>query len=385
MERITHMHLKKALFTIAFINLSLALVLSAAAFLLCGRLSISAAPQESITIQDPSAEITTNTPPKGSAQEQITTNLFSTLQFLLPVLIFTAALLATASFFYRLKLQKPLTTLMQGAEHIIKNNLDFTVQSETADEFGQLCTAFETMRQSLLKNNRELWKQAEERKRLNAAFSHELRNPLTVLKGSVKMARQCAGKQNTQTATLFEHLNRMETYVSRIERYVETMSSVQRLEQIQIKKKTLRYDTLAEELKQALHFIEKDCSRQLTFSCMEPVTETPAKTILLDTQLLFQIAENLVSNALRFAQKTVSVHLSCSGGLLLLEVTDDGSGFPEKLLKNGIQPFGKCCEDTEHFGMGLYICSLLCQKHGGHLRIQNVPGGASACAVFCVS
>lgn len=58
------------------------------------------------------------------------------------------------------------------------------------DELGQLCAAFETMRKELLKSNQELWRQAEERKRLNAVSSHDLRNPITVLKGTVKLLRQ---------------------------------------------------------------------------------------------------------------------------------------------------------------------------------------------------
>ena len=55
------------------------------------------------------------------------------------------------------------------------------------------CAAFETMREELLLTNQELWRQAEERRRLNAAFAHDLRNPVTVLKGTVKQLRQGGG------------------------------------------------------------------------------------------------------------------------------------------------------------------------------------------------
>ncbi len=46
-----------------------------------------------------------------------------------------------------------------------------------------LCMAFDEMRQTLYENNREMWRSLEERKRLNSAFSHDLRTPLTVLRG----------------------------------------------------------------------------------------------------------------------------------------------------------------------------------------------------------
>ena len=64
-----------------------------------------------------------------------------------------------------------------------------------------------------------------------------------------------------------------------------------------------------------------------------------------------------------------------------IEVADDGCGFAAELLKNGIQPFQKHTEE-DHFGMGLYICKMLCEKHGGSLLLENHKNGAKATAMF---
>ena len=56
-----------------------------------------------------------------------------------------------------------------------------------------------------------------------------------------------------------------------------------------------------------------------------------------------------------------------------------------ELLKNGIQPFRKGTEEAEHLGMGLYICDLLCRKHGGTLKIANTDIGAVASAILKIS
>ena len=90
-------------------------------------------------------------------------------------------------------------------------------------------------------------------------------------------------------------------------------------------------------------------------------------------------------NALRFAKENVSVELSIEGENLKLEIADDGDGFPAELLKNGIQPFRKGTEEAEHLGMGLYICDLLCRKHGGTLKIANTDIGAVASAILKIS
>ena len=65
-----------------------------------------------------------------------------------------------------------------------------------------------------------------------------------------------------------------------------------------------------------------------------------------------------------------------------LTVEDDGNGFPEKMIKNGIKPFQKGSEEAGHFGMGLYICMLLSGRHGGSLTIENTKNGAKVSAVL---
>lgn len=369
MEWIKRMNLKRSLFTMALISLVIAALLSAITVWLGVELSTRLSPQGMSIMIDENHTVVKNVAP--SSQIENLDLLLSILQIALPILFFVIALLATVFLFYRWKLKDPLKILMDGANHIIENDLNFSIEAPSTDELGRLCTAFETMRQTLRKNNRELWQQAEERKRLNTAFSHELRNPVTVLKGSAKMARQCVESKTDQTAQLIQNLTRIETYTGRIERYVEAMSSAGRLEQIQLEKEFIDPQSLALELENAIHLAAADSGKKILFT-----STVSAGKVLLDKHVLFELTENLISNAVRFAKQTISVNLSFSGDMLLLEVTDDGSGFPAGLLKNGIQPFQKGNEDAEHFGMGLYLCDLLCKKHGGFLEIRNCGQGA---------
>ena len=98
--------------------------------------------------------------------------------------IYSALCIITATLlFYRNKLKKPLTELKAASEMISNNNLNFSIKYDSKDELGELCSSFETMRFTLANNFSEMWRQMEERKQLNAAFAHDLRTPLTVLKG----------------------------------------------------------------------------------------------------------------------------------------------------------------------------------------------------------
>ena len=294
-----------------------------------------------------------------------------------PVLIVVSALLLADVTFYKRKLKRPIGVLIHSTQQIQNQTLDFELPDCGSDELGQLCSAFETMRQSLLESNRELWRQTEERKRLNAAFSHDLRNPLTVLKGSAKIAKLCVTGENINTPQLMDNLTRIEAYTGRIEQYVETMSSVQRLEQVQPEKTTIDIACLSSDLNSTLSFAAVESGKQLVFHGCDDTG-----TVTMDKGMLFQVAENLTTNALRFARQTVSITLSIDDDGLTLEVADDGYGFPAELLKNSIQPFQKYTEEADHFGMGLYICKMLCEKQGGYLLIENHKNGAKATAFF---
>lgn len=378
MERIRQMHLKKSLFVIALANSVLAFLLSLLSFWGCMKINSLLIPQGSILFIYSDPVVVTENAETAYPFHGLSI-LLSVLQIALPALIYTFALFSASSLFYRLKLQKPLDLLTRGASRIMENDLDFTIEAESRDELGRLCAAFEAMRKELLASNQKLWRQTQERKRLNAAFSHNLRNPVTVLKGCAKLARQGTLEDTGGRKQLAEQLSLIENYTDRIERYVETMSSIQRLEEIPLVRETTPWKDIAAEFENMLRFVGADSGKQIHFEAAPW-----SGTVLADSSVLFQIAENLVANALRFAREQVRVSCSTDGKLLTLTVTDDGPGFPSSYMQNGIRPFQKGAEDAEHFGMGLYTSRLLAGKHGGGISIQNSGTGAAVTALLQV-
>lgn len=405
-----------------FFGLLLASLLSIGAFIGCNRL-IQTLPQATASIEISSNPSVTIIHPEASAPpawSQAVGSLLGVLLIALPILIFTLVILLTSILFYRTKLKEPLHILKSSTERIMQDDLDFVIPAPSGqDELGQLCGAFEKMRENLLANNQTLWRQAEERKRLNAAFAHDLRNPVTVLKGTAKLLRK--GICDEQT------IGRLEDYTLRIEQYIESMSSIQRLEQVSVQRKMIACDLLYRELEDTARLLAPGLSCRITMQECESFGTKTAETkavgidtsvietvaVAIDHGLFMTVAENLIANGARFAERELMIGLEIADSFLLLSVMDDGPGFPDELLQNGPKPFGKvkqyttysrkaaectACSETImddakpskvsaengiHFGMGLYSCQTICLKHGGRLTLENIEGsGAKAAAFF---
>lgn len=381
MERLKQMSLKKAFFCLTLLFLLIALTFSIISIL--GISSILQRYGTSLEMKiDGSGIIIPPTTEVGNVLP-FQYHVFAVLQFALPILFVIAGLISADLVFYRIKLKKPLSQLQTGAERIMQNDLDFSIYSGSKDELGKLCSAFEEMRLALLNNNRELWRQAEERRRLNAAFSHDLRNPVTVLKGSAKILKKGLSGGTLSAKSAEDSISLIDEYTGRIETYIEAMSGVQRLEELLCSPQKADLDMVSKELSASIRLLTMDSDVKL-----EEQFETPQRDVWIDKAILFNVAENLVANAVRFAKSQIQVGLKVNMEMLLLTVQDDGPGFPPSILQKGAQPFLRGNEKSEsgsHFGMGLYVCRLLCEKHGGNLALNNMLNGAVATAGFRIS
>lgn len=305
-----------------------------------------------------------------SFEDQRTVDILRALPTVTTPVWSSLCILGAALLFYRNKLKRPLAELRLASENISQNDLDFTVTVHSKDELGQLCASFETMRAALAQNISEMWRQMEERKRLNAAFAHDLRTPLTVLKGYNEMLRASGDEQTQATAVT------MQRHISRMEHYVDTMSQLRRLEDTQPSYQQTPLKALAASLYESGTII---CERAEKRFSMQNRTTSPA--LLLDGDLISQVYGNLMTNAVRYAVSQIELCLEETPGGLILSVSDDGPGFDKAGLEKAADPYFTG-EKTDHFGLGLYTSKILCEHHGGWLRIENTPSGARVNVFF---
>lgn len=309
-----------------------------------------------------------------SSRDARLVGLFKVLPAVLVPVYSALCIVAGAFLFYRNRLQRPIAALALASEKIAASDLDFTVEYSGGDELGRLCESFETMRRALAENNARMWRQMEERKRLNAAFAHDLRTPLTVLKGYGEMLPAQTDAQALQATAVNRQIVRME-------QYVESMSRLQKLEDKFPHIGCVDTQTLTETLRGMAKALCDASGRELVFSA-----HIFSAALLLDASFVEEVFDNLLSNAARYAGKEVRVEVWEKETSLWITAADDGEGFSAEGLKRAADPYYTQADDRqEHFGLGLYICRLLCEHHGGSLTIENLTRGCCVTAVFRIA
>ncbi len=285
----------------------------------------------------------------------------------------------TINRFYKKEMKRPIDTLTQAAEKILSDDLDFTVKCDSDNELGQLCDSFEQMKCDLYESNYVLWKSLEERKRLNSAFSHDLRTPITVLKGYTELISRFGNGISPEKQS--EIISKMSGQVSRLERYTEKMTGLHKLEDIIPEPERCSFEKLCGQLSETGSLLCGNFSFTFNAGSENDVM------LCTDTGIVMQVFENIIGNALRYAESSIGCSAAVNDDILSITVTDDGKGFSDEALRRAWQPFyrDETSDEKEHFGLGLYICRLLCKKCGGDISVSNsVSGGGSVTAAFSV-
>ena len=290
-----------------------------------------------------------------------------------PVLSIAIGIGVAAAIYYRRKLRIPIVQLQNGVEKIQEDNLDFSIGYSGDDELGQLCCSMEKMRRELQQKHKALWESLEQRKLLNASVAHDIRTPITVLKGYLDYLEKNIPQDKLTEDMLLDTVSSMQGAVTRLEKYVDCVRDVEKIESIEIRKQPERVQMLLEEIRNNVQQLEAE---KEVFISSDMTTDE----IRLDKDVFFRILENLLQNALRYAEKQVCIRLSQKKDFLILTVEDDGNGFAETDLEKATTVFYSSDKGGQHFGIGLSICRVLCEKHGGQLELSNRKKGACAAA-----
>lgn len=315
-----------------------------------------------------------------------------------PGILSVSGILSAGALFYRKKLARPLYLLEEATGQVAVQNLDFSLEYDCGDEMGRLCRSFEQMRAALEENNQQMWKLLEQRRFLQASIAHDLRNPIAILQGYTEYLQMHLPGGKLPSEKISRIASHLHETASRLAQYTESVRILNRLEDMEVNPVEIMAGDFFGALADDLGMLASGTGKQLYLKAGQPAPgdgilpqpgaepTLPAdngwqgddisceEKLCLDRDMVCRILENVVGNALRFAQSQVHVDWEKDGSRLCITVWDDGPGFPEKVLGgkgNCFWPAG----DDGHLGMGLVISRLFAGKHGGSLELRN---GSSA-------
>lgn len=382
-ETFQKMALKKSLLVLAVFCLSLVGILSIVTILKCSDIRQEILDTRPIIITDYIIDDTnkndmennngvTAIPQKYthgelSKENQVYYWCITILMVSLPIAYIIIASFMVAKLYYKWKLQIPLENLKNGMDYISQQDLDFQIQYSSNDELGQLCDTFEHMKNEIYKSNRKMWNMLQERKALTASVSHDLRTPITVINGYLEYLEKSIERGTLTNETLQTTIKNMTEAADRLKRYVECVKDIQRIEDIEIKKKN--YD-----LKELIANITKEFSILAAQKNKKVIVQDFSKSafILTDKAMLSKILENIFDNALRFSSEKIVFSIKEKEEYLYFSIQDDGVGFTSEELESATSFFFSSSTNGGNFGIGLSICKILCEKFGGDIFLDNI-------------
>lgn len=152
------------------------------------------------------------------------------------------------------------------------------------------------------------------------------------------------------------------------------MSAIQKLEDLEANPTSVDVSALVSEIKESATIICGENGKHFSIDTVEHTS-----SVSIDRNVLLQIYENLIANAVRFSKSEIRIELKTDANNICLCVRDDGQGFSNEELTNATKPYykGENTSADMHFGLGLYICNLLCEKHGGACTLSNGENGGA--------
>ena len=271
-------------------------------------------------------------------------------------------------------IMEPLDELAAGAKRIRENDLTEDINYSGDIEFENVCDTFNKMQKHILREQEKNRKYEKARTDMIAGISHDLRTPLTAIRGTIKGLMDGIAstpeKQDRFLETAYRRTGEMDLllnqlfYLSKI----ETGNMPITLRKIEISSFIKNYA----QAKQGLMEAEKE----------ELVEETKGITeeVAVDPEQLQRIFDNLLENSRKYGEKVplkMKIGLRKTPGGILIRFSDNGVGVPENKLPHVFDEFYRVDESRnkkEGNGLGLYIVKYLIEAMGGTVRAENEDG-----------
>ncbi len=277
------------------------------------------------------------------------------------------------------RINQPLQLLVQGAQRIQQQDLDFEIEPVGSNEIGQVVLAFENMRAALKDALVQQWQMEEERRYMISSISHDLRTPLTIIQGHAESLLDGAMSNPERVE---RYLQTVLQNTKRVVQLIEDMQKVTDIDQPGFSLRPVPVDIREFFTKRVRDFelMTSQAGIELSFHFDDQRAEKGPLSI--DPERISQILDNIVSNSVRFTPVNgkIGIQIGVAEDVISYKISDTGRGFSKTDLQHLFDRFyqGDASRSAiGHSGLGLYTAKTLVEKHGGTIAAGNNPSGGA--------
>lgn len=279
------------------------------------------------------------------------------------------------------KLKKELSPLTEATKHIQNQELDFDIIPSGISELNDVLNSMESLKNSLSASLTEQWKIEENKRNQISAIAHDIKTPLTIIKGNSELLTESNMDANEK-----ELLKYIEESSNKIGDYIEVLLETSKA----VKFDESEFKTF--DLEDLVFEIQKEAKALSKIKCIEFISEVSKlpNTFIGDKTLIYRAISNIINNAYEHSKINTRIILKIeairSNGLRF-KVIDEGEGFKNEELKHATTEFytKSKARSGKHYGLGLYVAKIVAEKHGGNIIIknnENSPGASVTLEIY---
>ncbi|PFY95400.1 sensor histidine kinase [Bacillus wiedmannii] len=287
-------------------------------------------------------------------------------EMVLFILLFVAEVIFLSRSFGK-TLSKEMLILRNVTDKIQKEDLDFQVEQSKIKEVNEVLTSLVKMKDELNHSLRTQWNMETNRREQIAALAHDIKTPLTILRGNAELLNESMLDSNQKKCN--EHILKS---IDEMEIYMKSLLDITKCEEgasLQFKQTDLR-DFIRNIIEESAI-----CVLGKRLNLIENVQDIP-NFIPIDETALKRAIMNIMMNAIEYSPTKGDLMFSVEmiSEKLQFIVEDSGRGFTEEEIHSATEQFyrgDKSRNSKDHHGMGLYIAKSFAKQHDGNLYLSN--------------
>ncbi|RIX46569.1 sensor histidine kinase [Paenibacillus nanensis] len=301
-------------------------------------------------------------------------NLLFLIGFLAVAFVICAYLLARI---ITKRILLPLKELNAAAEQIMNGNLDVEIRNRYHDEMGRFSSAFDIMRARLKESLDQQAAYERARNELIANISHDLRTPITSIRGYVEGLQDGIARDEQKVT---RYLAVIKNKTDLLDRLIEDLFQFSQLESGQLMMDFRELDS--QEFLEAMiaPFEMEFHDAAIVLNVERPF---PSRPIQADSDRMAQVFENIIENAKKYAGKPAEITISTrdESDKIRIVIRDNGNGISEEDTPYLFERFYRGEKSRSRAfggaGLGLAICKRIVEEHGGQIGVQSKPGAGA--------